>query len=410
MTFIYIIPTVVIIRYHLNKRDKYKIVVVGLCGFLVFTSLLPIMSVPITISDADFQMASNYSTKYTSLDTSGMLPRPFSLWNQFNGIPGVDSQIDVQLDIEYYDNGDDKFYFDYYAPKSRSGNLPAIIKLHGGAWILGNKGPIFNVPLSKYLAAQGYAVFDVQYGIFDIEVAAENCGLSALYDFLTPSIVGSPEIMNNVLPKYNRNYMIQDQVVNIGEFTKFLAANVGTYNADVNNVFLMGSSAGAHMSSVIGCGYNNMKFSGVFSSDITMKGIVLFYAPTDLEKMVDAVIDGRLGGVPIIAPAFEKLIISDSMTAAQAKAEYEKYSAAYLIRESGVEIPPILVLHGSCDNLVPYVEQGVQFYEATKIFNRECIFVTIPFAGHFFDGFNGQGAGWQMSTYYVERFLALEVA
>ena len=80
------------------------------------------MMVPMSIGNADAQMMSNYDTEYVNLDTTGMLPRPFSLWNQFNGMPGVDSQIDVQLDIQYHDNGDDKFYFDYYAPKVRSGN------------------------------------------------------------------------------------------------------------------------------------------------------------------------------------------------------------------------------------------------------------------------------------------------
>ncbi len=410
LTFIYIVPAVVIIRFHLSERSKYQIVVIGLCVFLVFTSLLPIFAIPMAITNVENQIITNYGTDYTNLDTSSMVPRPFSLWNQFNGMPGVDSEIDILLNQEYHDNGQDKFYFDYYAPKTRPLNLPVIIKLHGGAWVLGNKGPIFNVPLSKYLAAQGYVVFDLQYGLFDIMRGAETAGLSLVASAFNSLLLTNPELKNKVLPDYNENYMIQDQVANIGEFTKFLYKNANVYDADINNVFVMGSSAGAHMASVVGIGYNNLKFSGVFDNRLTLRGTVLFYPPTDLKKMKSAMEEGRLGALPVLAPAFNTILDDGSLTPAQVEEEYEKYSAAYLIQEAGVEIAPIMVLHGNCDNLVPYVEQAAQFYDIARNNNRECIFITMPFLGHFFDGFNTQSCGWQVSTYFIERFIALEVS
>ena len=40
-----------------------------------------------------------------------------------------------------------------------------IINIHGGGWIIGNKGFENRPTASRYLAQQGYAVFDIQYGL-----------------------------------------------------------------------------------------------------------------------------------------------------------------------------------------------------------------------------------------------------
>jgi len=408
MIFIYIVPSWVILKYHLKGNKRLSLIVVGICGLLVVTSILPAISTPSAIWGAESQFNDLYGEDYRELDTKNMLKEPYSIWRQFAGINIKDSEIEVEEKIEYYDNGDDTFYFDYYAPKDGDGPYPAIINIHGGAWFLGNRGPINNVAFSKYIAAQGYVVFDIQYGLCDIDEAADTADLELVADVLLEMLKNYPELREKVVPQYEKNYLIQDQVANIGKFTQFLANNSEEYEADIDNVFIMGRSAGAHMAGVVGCGYYNSKFSGVFDPNLTVRGVVLYYPPTDIKKMYEAMADGSLGAYPKLAPAFEDFLDEGDMSDEQLEKEYKKYSAAYLIQDDN-KVPPIIVVHGNLDRIVPYEEQGLGFYEIAQEEDRDCILVTIPFAGHAFDIINAQSPGWQISTYYIERFLALEM-
>lgn len=408
LIFIYIIPTSIILKYHLKGNLKLSVIILGICGFLTFSSVLPVISTPSTIWDAESQFSELYGEQYTDLDTQNMLKEPFSLWKQFNVLPSVDSEIDLKINQEYYDNGIDKFYFDCYSPKSGTGPFPVIVNIHGGAWFLGNKGPINNIAFSKYLASQGYVVFDIQYGLVDIDDAAEDADLVSVSELVQSLFPSDPELQNKFLPKYNQSYLIPDQVENIGRFTKYLGNNHIKLNVDINNVFVMGRSAGSHLAGVVGVGYYNPKFTGVFDPKIKIKGTILYYPPTDLKRMRDAIADGSLAGVPSLAPAFNKFINDGTMNPDELDDLYEKYSPAYLIQDNN-EVAPIIVIHGSLDGIVPYQAQGVDFNNIAEEFNRDCIFITIPFAGHAFDIFSAQDAGWQISSYYIERFIALEV-
>jgi hypothetical protein len=56
-------------------------------------------------------------------------------------------------------------------PLDRGEDLPGqnstLIRIHGGGWVSGDKGGSNMVQMNKYFAAQGYIVFDIQYGLYD---------------------------------------------------------------------------------------------------------------------------------------------------------------------------------------------------------------------------------------------------
>jgi len=52
---------------------------------------------------------------------------------------------------------------DIYQPEKRDGPLPAVVVVHGGAWFHGDKSTYAFGLHDRWLAAQGYVVFDVQY-------------------------------------------------------------------------------------------------------------------------------------------------------------------------------------------------------------------------------------------------------
>ncbi|MGY5878729.1 MAG: alpha/beta hydrolase [Candidatus Thorarchaeota archaeon] len=368
---------IIIIRFSFMKNRNGIIIISGLCIFMFVSALIPYAAIPGGIADAENQMNETYGTAYTNLDTSLMRPVPYSLYDNIYGIPIDESKFSVQENIEYFDNGVDKFFFDWYRPTGE-GPFPVIITLHGGAWVIGDKGPMNIVLFSRYFASRGYTVFDLNYGLFDIStISSETSGIFGTF----AAMAGGPN--------YNGSYTLQQQIENIGEFTKMLDLNDTKYSADIDNVFVVGRSAGAHMASLVTLGYKNPLFAGNFSTNMTVKGGIWIYPPTNFSRNV---------GSSFFDPMMEGSLPIEE--------QYKKMSAAFLITNSTVT-PPIIIVQGSKDGLVGY-DQSLRFYRYATGLGKKCLFITIPWAGHGFD-YVFPSYGGQISTYYIERFVSLEL-
>ncbi|MHA1495478.1 MAG: alpha/beta hydrolase [Candidatus Thorarchaeota archaeon] len=348
------------------------------CGIVIIRFSFMKNPIPGGIADAENQMNETYGTAYTNLDTSLMRPEPYSLYDNIYGVAIDESKFSVQENIEYLDNGVDKFFFDWYRP-SGEGPFPVIIALHGGAWVIGDKGRMNVILFNRYFASQGYSVFDLNYGLFDVSTLSGEAA----------STFGTFASLGSLSPDYNGSYTLQQQIENIGEFTKMLDLNDTKYSADMDNVFVVGRSAGGHMASLVTLGYANQLYAGNFSTNMTVKGGIWIYPPTNFSRSTgSSFFDPMMqGSLPI-------------------EEQYNKMSAAYLITNSTIT-PPIIIVHGSKDGLAEY-RQGLSFYQYATGLGKKCLFITIPWAGHAFD-FLFQSYGGQISTYYIERFVALEI-
>lgn len=380
MLFILVLTSgFIVIRFSFLRRQREMLLVVGICTFIFIGTALPYATIPFGIAEAENQMLNTYGSLYSDLDTSAMRPVPYSLYDDLLGITIDQTGYSVEYDIEYLDNGQDKMFFDWYCPAGE-GPFPVIIAIHGGAWVIGNKGPM-NIPLfNHYFASKGFVVFDIQYGLFDLSTLP-NDQFNTFAAFATMG--------GGLLPNYNRSYNIQDQIENVGYFTKMMELNSTKFKADIDNVFIIGRSAGGNLASLVTLGYKNPLFEGNFSSGMTVRGGVWFYPVTNITRddagSFDSFVEGNL---PI-------------------EEQYKKLFAANLITNSTI-VPPILILHGSKDGLATYSIQGLGFYNLASSLGRKCLFITIPNAGHGFD-YDFSGFGGQLSTYYVERFIALEL-
>ncbi|TFH09565.1 MAG: alpha/beta hydrolase [Candidatus Thorarchaeota archaeon] len=378
LSVIYIIIGITIIRFSFMNKHKAMVVVSVFCIFMFTSAIVPYTAVPGGISDAENQMNEIYGAGYTNLDTSVMRPVPYSVYDNIYGVPIDESKFSVQENIEYLDNGVDRFFFDFYRP-SGDGPFPVIIALHGGAWVIGDKGRMNVILFNRYFASQGYAVFDLNYGLFDVSTLSGDAAAT----------FGTFSALGGLNPNYNGSYTLQQQIENIGEFTKMLELNDTKYSADLSNVFVVGRSAGAHMASLVTLGYQNPLFAGNFSTNMTVKGGIWIYPPTNFSRSESSFFDPMMeGNLPI-------------------EEQYKKLSAAFLITNSTVT-PPIIIVHGSKDGLADYTTQGLAFYRYATGLGKKCIMITIPWAGHAFD-FIFQSYGGQISTYYIERFVALEL-
>ncbi|MHA1670676.1 MAG: prolyl oligopeptidase family serine peptidase [Promethearchaeota archaeon] len=371
LTILYILTTILLLKLLSTRYKKSWISKIVLIFGLILALLnsLPLISTPFSIQNAenefDLAYGSEWRSKISNQVESYMSPSQFNLYGYFLGFPIKDCNVDV--DVLYYDNDGVKLYFDVYYPKGDGSKLPGnnsvIIKIHGGSWQFGDKSLGNVLVLNKYLAAQGYVVFDIQYGLLD-------AGGS--------SFIPTPDYVRG-------NITLSDMIYQIGNFTKKLENKYASrYNANLNSVFIMGGSAGGHLTAVCGLGYNDPYFAGNFSNALNIKGIIPIYPPNFAARYFDDEPLTRLiPGDPISNPL-----------------AYAKYTPSNLIDASD---PPALIFQGLRDDLVSL--DNAEMIKSTLNINKiNCMLLTFPFAAHASDLIVGNSYS-QVWVYYLERFL-----
>lgn len=118
---------------------------------------------------------------------------------------------------------------DVYRPKAVKGNLPVIVIVHGGGWVYGTKEVYQFYGMS--LAQRGFAVVNFNY-----RLAPKDKYPSGFED------------TNNVI--------------------KWMFDNQKEFGFNMNNVFLFGDSAGAHMAAIYSCICTNKSYSSNYSFDV----------------------------------------------------------------------------------------------------------------------------------------------
>lgn len=344
--------------------------VIGILGLsLIIFNSLPLISTPYAIETAEKEFegafGANWRDQIPDDIESFFMPSQFNLANYFLGIPQKDCNIDT--DIQYYSEGDD-FYltFDVYYPKATHRELPGhnstIIKIHGGGWTEGDKSQENMLWVNRYLAAQGYIVFDIQYGLMDTEKS---------------TTLPTPEHVRG-------DFTLHDMIYQIGYFTKQLEDKLADrYQARLDSVFIMGNSAGGHLTGVVGLGYNDPYFAGNYSNALTIKGIVPLYPPNDAKRYFSS------GDLSKLLPDATSL-------------EFEKFTPSELVDEND---PPAIIFQGLNDGLVD-PKNSEEIEEALEVNYIACVLLMFPFAAHAND-FMANNNYSQVWLYYLERFLYL---
>ncbi|MBY9015017.1 MAG: carboxylesterase family protein [Candidatus Lokiarchaeota archaeon] len=359
LSFIFLANTIILIKIKRGKWNRKKFRRVALTGILISISLLSpfivsnfnAINAEVNFSEAFGQ---NWQQKIPVVTNEYFLQTSFSTAGYYLGTPPKDCN--VIENVLFYDNESIKLYFDVYMPLKRGEGLPGqnstLIRIHGGAWVSGDKGGSNMAQMNKYFAAQGYIVFDIQYGLYDSPIA----------------------VLDINTPDYNKgDFNIDDMIRHIGEFTKYLSEKARIFGANLNSVFISGSSSGGHLASAAGLALASGNYSNLFSQNITIKGIIPFYPSNG--QMVYFGIDGK---EEFTNP--EKLIESKS--------------------------PPCLIFQGTHDVLNYF---GIsRNFRATYLAkgNVNCAIIWMLLGGHTSD-FYFSGYYNQIFLYYMERFMYL---
>lgn len=220
---------------------------------------------------------------------------------------------------------------DAHIPEGK-GPFPAVILVHGGAWVRGDKnggnpggapGKGLMVPMHEPLEKAGFAWFSINYRLAD---------------------------------KHPFPACIEDLETAI----RWVKANAKRFNIDPERLALSGESAGAHL----------VAMAAVRANDETrVAAVVPFYGPFNMAPKL------KLGTVlnPTLSGLFGAKIY-DEKTAKLAKA----CSPLQLVKP---DMPPFLLLHGTGDTRVS-IRESFDFQKALQDAGVSCDFIQVPDGAH----------------------------
>ena len=344
-----------------NKKTVLNKIILAAGILICAVFMLPLFSIPSTIKGADKAFRDAFGNKYlddkTSVMQNSFMRHPFSLQDYFFG-KRTQNYI-VKENVLYYEgeSGVDegiKLRFDVYTPLNDDRKInnqnPVLIRIHGGAWTMGDKGFSNYSAENKHFVNLGYVVFDIQYGIND-----QNTSF------------GTSAVPANVKGNFN----IDDMVRHIGIFTSFLADHADDYGANIDSIFISGASAGGQLANAAALGITSGRYNDILDPRLNIKGLIPFYPANGLSPKVG------IGGTPdLVDPA--ALVDNNS--------------------------PPCLIYHGTHDGVVsPQIAA-----EFKKTYDEKssapCALIWMKFAGHGSD-FYTPGYYNQIFMYYMERFM-----
>jgi len=171
------------------------------------------------------------------------------------------------------------------------------------------------------------------------------------------------------------------QLHDIKAAIRWLRANAGTYRLDPARVAIIGDSSGGWTSAMAAVTGDVLDLEGMIGTTgvpSTVRAAVAFYPPTDFLEMDAWMLRPCASGsfCHDAASSPESQLIGCAIQSCP-----EKTRAANPLRYITPADPPIMILHGGSDQLVPH-NQGEQFYMALNKACKASIFISLPKAPH----------------------------
>ncbi len=250
----------------------------------------------------------------------------------------------VHANLEYVPDGHERQRLNLYVPANADAPLPAIVWIHGGAWMGGSKDG--GSPALSFVG-KGYALACINYRL------SQHAVFPAQLDDCKAAI-------------------------------RWLRANANTYNLNPERIGVWGASAGGHLVALLGASGNVEDREGTGGNagqSSRVQAVVDFFGPTDFLQMdAHALPRARLKHDPANSP--ESRLIGGAI-----QENVEKVKCANPITYVTKDAPPFLIVHGEQDPLVP-CHQSELLYEALKQAGSDVTFYKIAGAGHGSSEFN----------------------
>lgn len=247
--------------------------------------------------------------------------------------------VTVVRDIVYREVAGKSLKLDVAMSANSGVNRPAIMQIHGGAWIIGDKREQ-GWPLIGHLAANGWVCFNVNYR-------------------LSPAATWP------------------DHLVDLKYALKWIREHSDEYGVDRGFIAVTGGSAGGHLTAMMALTANDPEYQrGFEDADTSLQAAVPIYGVYDFTN--------RLG---TMLPRFRTQMLEPMIMKAFFDKEPEKFRRASPIDRVQPDAPPFLVVHGDRDTLAP-VEDARLFVERLRATSHAPVMYTeLRGAQHAFDIF-----------------------
>ncbi len=149
--------------------------------------------------------------------------------------PKLDNEMQALGAIEHSYGSDPLNKLDFYKADERASNAPLIVFVHGGGWKRGDKRNATGSAKIKHYRAAGYAFATINYP-------------------LVPAAT------------------VEQQAADVAKAIAYLHGKAGSLGVDENRIVLMGHSAGAHLSALVGTDPQYLQKAGLRFSDL--RGVV----------------------------------------------------------------------------------------------------------------------------------------
>lgn len=208
-----------------------------------------------------------------------------------------------ELNVVYGHAGGEDLQLDIYVPKDVAEPAPTVVLLHGGGWACGSH-EVFR-PMAAAFAAQGYVAASVGY---------------------------------RLAPRYKFPAQIQDVKCAV----RWLRANRQRYPIDSERIAVMGYSAGGHLALLLGLteAEDGLEGDGGNTEQSSrVQAVINISGPSDLMSPEWPEVTGR--------------IICDFMGGCREQIP-AAYRTASPVSHAHRGAPPVLTIHGTKDEVVPY--------------------------------------------------------
>lgn len=297
-------------------------------------------------------LANDYVARLDPAPTTADLATP---WRHVL-LPFTFKHPDVQRvrDINYTDASDQsRLRLDIYKPREPGANRPVLVQIHGGGWVIGKKDEQ-GLPLMTHLAARGWVC------------VAPNYPLS---------------------PKATW----PEHLIAIKRAIAWTREHIADHGGDPSFIAVTGGSAGGHLAAMVGLTADDSSYQpGFEDADTSVQACVPFYGAYDLSNVLDTKAgDQRLD-----------YFLARTVFKTTDRAVFE--DATPLLRVSA-DAPPMFVIHGAHDSLVPVAEARELVRRLRDVSKEPVVYAELPGAQHAFDVFHSIRSAHVIRG--VERFL-----
>jgi acetyl esterase/lipase len=241
------------------------------------------------------------------------------------------AEVRTETDVVFGKGGGRELKLDLAMPKDGAGPFPAVVCVHGGGWVGGDR---------KQMAAT-------------IQVLARRGFVAVTPDYRTA-------------PAHRFPAQLEDCKAAV----RWLRANAAKYKVNPDRIGAVGFSAGAHLACLLGVTDKGDGLEGTGGNpDVSsrVQAVVSFFGPTDLTAKWWGPTEEKKNLVPLLGGTLSE--------------RPEAYRQASPITYAGAGSPPFLFFHGSADMTVP-PEQSFDLAAKLRAAGVEARVIPVESEGH----------------------------